>query len=529
MSPLSRFASVAVFVVVIGVVFSAAYGQAPLYYSNQNQYFLHGLARAGEGHLADDWLAQTADPTPVFSTLVMVVARATNRAVFHVIHSILLGVYAAALLGVFAFLVDAQKFARRWPVYLAALVLVHSAAARWASYQAFGQDFPWYLQAGVAGQYILGAMLQPSAFGVLLLAAIAMFIHGHPYWAVLAVAAGATIHPTYLLPGAMLTCGFMISTWKKDGVFRAAVVGGTTFLLVLPVVIDVLVRFGQSHEEAQAILVHVRIPHHCIPQLWLDRTAGLQIAWIALGIGLTWRTALFPVLATPFLLAAILTAVQWTTSSDALALLFPWRVSSILMPVATGVVLSRLVGLGKLSEINWAILPLGFVGLLAAVGIWITLSGRAFRGADNETRLYEFVRETAKPGDVYLLPVKIPDLAKTTRGSLSSDFKPPAEKQKDARVIPVDLQRFRLSAGAPIYVDFKAIPYRDVDVIEWHDRLKSAEEWHRRLKAGEMDAVVPELRDAGITHVVLPIGQLSAAPGFTKIHEDDAYQVYRVQ
>ena len=34
--------------------FAAAYGQAPLYYSNQNQYFLHGLAEAGEGLLAED-------------------------------------------------------------------------------------------------------------------------------------------------------------------------------------------------------------------------------------------------------------------------------------------------------------------------------------------------------------------------------------------------------------------------------------------------------------------------------------------
>ena len=50
-------------------VFAAAYCQAPLFYSNQNQYFLHGLARAGEGTLSDDWLANTRDPTPAFSKL----------------------------------------------------------------------------------------------------------------------------------------------------------------------------------------------------------------------------------------------------------------------------------------------------------------------------------------------------------------------------------------------------------------------------------------------------------------------------
>src|SRR3954467_6709209 len=83
-------------------LFNAAYGQAPLYYSNQNQYFLHGLARAGVGHLDEDWLANTADPTPAFSTLVAFTARFLHPAFFHAWYALLLGVYAAALVGTFA-------------------------------------------------------------------------------------------------------------------------------------------------------------------------------------------------------------------------------------------------------------------------------------------------------------------------------------------------------------------------------------------------------------------------------------------
>jgi len=41
--------------VVTAIAFVVAYGQAPLYYSNQNQYFLHGLANAGVGRLSDDF------------------------------------------------------------------------------------------------------------------------------------------------------------------------------------------------------------------------------------------------------------------------------------------------------------------------------------------------------------------------------------------------------------------------------------------------------------------------------------------
>src|SRR5436189_6461634 len=81
--------------------FGVAYCQAPLYYSNQNQYFLHGLAEAGEGLLRDDWLAQTADPTPLFSGLVALTARYHYPWMFHVYHAILFAVYGAALLGIF--------------------------------------------------------------------------------------------------------------------------------------------------------------------------------------------------------------------------------------------------------------------------------------------------------------------------------------------------------------------------------------------------------------------------------------------
>src|SRR5262249_14922667 len=163
--------------------FSVAYGQAPLYYSNQNQYFLHGLASAGHGHLRDDWLANTRDPTPLFSGLVAFPASWLHPWAFHGYHAFLLGAYAAAMLGLFATIVDGPIAARRWPAFLALFVTLHSALARWCSYRWLGQDYPWYFQAGVAGQYVLGAMFQPSVFGVLLIMAICLFVRDCPFTA----------------------------------------------------------------------------------------------------------------------------------------------------------------------------------------------------------------------------------------------------------------------------------------------------------------------------------------------------------
>src|SRR6516162_3029587 len=107
---------VAVLVLCGLAAFAAAYGQAPLYYSNQNQYFLHGLAAAGDGLLDEDWLANTADPTPIFSGLVALTARFLHPWVFHLYYALLLALYAAALVGVFAVLAGPDIAARRWPV-----------------------------------------------------------------------------------------------------------------------------------------------------------------------------------------------------------------------------------------------------------------------------------------------------------------------------------------------------------------------------------------------------------------------------
>src|SRR4051812_6820563 len=69
--PRRRFAGLGVVPALLwAAAFGAAYGPAPLYYSNQNQYFLHGLAAAGRGDLARDWLVTTRDPTPLFSAAV---------------------------------------------------------------------------------------------------------------------------------------------------------------------------------------------------------------------------------------------------------------------------------------------------------------------------------------------------------------------------------------------------------------------------------------------------------------------------
>src|SRR5262245_39248527 len=371
-------------------LFAAAYTQAPLYYSNQNQYFLHGLAQSVQRTRYEDWLANTVDPTPVFSTLVAVTATFLHPWAFHVYYALLMGVYAASALLLFVSVVGDDTARRRWLVFVALFVAVHAALLRWGSYQWLDLDYPWYLQGGLAGQYLLGAMFQPSSFGVLLMLSIALFVRGHPYWAAICIGIGATFHTTYLLPGAMLTLGFMVALASQRRLGTAVGTGALALILVLPVTLHVLLTFGptspDAFAEAQDIVVNFRIPHHCRPDLWLDEIAIFQIAWMALGIILTFGTPLFWVLSVPFALMAVLTLVQVFTGSDTLALLFPWRVSAVLVPVATTIILSRLVRAApRLVEgtVAWGLSALVVLTFVAA-GVWIMVAGLGYRTNDEE-------------------------------------------------------------------------------------------------------------------------------------------------
>jgi hypothetical protein len=114
------------------------------------------------------------------------------------------------------------------------------------------------------------------------------------------------------------------------------------------------------------------------------------------------------------------------------------------------------------------------------------------------------------------------------RGAFSSDFQPLREKRQDTKNIAVDLQRFRLTTGAPIFIDFKSIPYKDTEVVEWWDRLQLAQTVQEQIKNGKVSEAVAVLRGRGITHLILQPGPPLLAPDIEETYADDFYRVYRL-
>jgi hypothetical protein len=512
------------------VLFAVAYTQPPLYYSNQNQYFLHGLARAGYGDLGRDWLARTADPTPAFTAFVELAYRSLGEWPFHAAFFALLVVYFLSLWGVVAALPFRPATTAGRAALAAALIVVHSAIVRVASVQLVGVDDPWYLQAGVANQYLLGAGLQPSAFGVLLLTSLAAFARGRPATAGVLAAAACALHSTYLLPAGLLVGGMVLGlAWA--GRPRAAITAGAVALVgVAPVVAYTLAVFAPTDParfaEAQAVLAWLRIPHHTEISQWLDWVAALQVAWLAAGIAAYRRTPLFVPLAAAAAGGLALTLVQAATGDATLALLFPWRISAVLVPVATG---AAAAGLAKLAESTIPPRPLLAVsGLLVAAAVGgaavVYAEKLGYQETAAEAELLRRVAATRRPGELYLLPADFPDPPKT-RGSKSLTFVPVPKTDRPAIF---ELQRFRLGTGAAAYVDFKSVPYRDDEVLEWRRRVATAARWYR-LADWDASGAATEAAAEGVTHVVVPAGTVVRSRRLELADDGPAYRVYRLR
>ena len=515
----------------LALAFAVAYTQSPLFYSNQNQYLLHGLAAGGYGHLNHDWLANTHDPTPLFSALIAAGYR----------HLGLWSIQAAYFLLLMGYFLSARWLVVALPgvpdsrtfrlAFAALFTAAHAAILRVASVELTGVDYPWYLQCGVANQYLLGPGLQPSALGTCLFAAVAAFARGHTLLAGFVAGLACAFHSTYLLPLAMLLTGFVIVLVKDTphhgpSALKMLLAASAS---AVPAFAYALFTFGPANAEtfaqSQHILADIRIPHHAHIDRWFALPDALQLTWIAVGLGALRRSSLFFVMLIAVGLGFVLTLVEYEVRSPTLALLFPWRISALLVPVATAAICAKLAALVSESRpAEWV--SGGIVLSLAAAGAWIMAAGIGYRTNDAERDLLEYARTHAGPKDVYLLPVSFPSVG-TGRGTASTTFTPPPRPKPGSNLIPVDLQRFRLATGVPISVDFKSVPYLDREVLEWYHRLKQCEEWY----AGDWSAPgqVQELRGAGITHVVTPATRPITSDSLRQVHADAAYIVYEVR
>ncbi len=328
------------------LVFGIIYSQSPLYSNNQNTYFLHGLAKAGFGYLSKDWLATRMEAMPVFTWLVYATYLVFHSKVpFYFYYALLMGVYLFSMFGIMDLFFDLRRSKARTLVFLALFFGAQSAALRFLLSRLVSTDSSFMFEGGVAGQRILGQVFQPSVFGVLLVLSIYIFLRKHPFWSLLPIALAISLHPVYLLAGALLTLAYMWVIFRQErSIKRPLMLGITSLMLVSPMLGYTIYMFYDPYpelaREVLTILVNFRNPQHALISSWLNWTVLVQSLLFVGGLIILRKTKLFTILVLVTTGVLILTLIQVITGSKWLALIFPWRVSVLLVPMGTTIIIA---------------------------------------------------------------------------------------------------------------------------------------------------------------------------------------------
>jgi hypothetical protein len=487
----------------IALLFGFAYTQSPLYEGNQNTKFLHGLAQAGVGHLQDDWLANTVDPLPVFSSLVNLTAR-INQNLFYLEYFVMFGIYVFSLWGILTHLFKAEQNLVKQSLFVGLIFLYHSRYILLGVNRRLGLDLS-YLHNGVAQQYLLGLEFQTNVFGVLLLLSIYLFLRRRYIWAVLLVGLAAIVHPAYLFSSALLTiayCSILLwenlrtsdvenrssprAIWQSSR--KPVLLGTIAFVLVLPVIIynqtALAATSPEIYSQAMHLLVFERIPHHSLPQVWFGPSANLQIGIILVGMFLARKSRLGAIMLVMFSGALLFTIIQMLTGSLALAAIAPWRVSVLLVPLGTAIILAAAASL----VVDLLHLDQGWLRIVVIGGVLLLIGFLAYKGykqqqfygtSANRKRvnaMMDYVRDTKQPGELYMIPPR-----------------------------QADLNNFRIYSGAPTFITWKSHPYKDTDILEWYQRVGTALAFYNTVS--DQDTACQQLeaieREYDVTHVLL--------------------------
>jgi len=438
--------------------------------SNQNQYLAHTqLGPSG------DWLVSTTDPYPPFTWLASTLIQLGDLDALR-LFAWMLNVIAVAAFYTLSRTVLPQV--NRQTAAVALVMCVATLSPLWSRIPMIGT---FDVIMGVAGQYTLSAYAQPASLGVLILAALPTWIktvepaagaatHRELLVATILTSVACAFHPTYLISVAIgLATAFVVRLPRMSlrSLVSFVAVGLAALLPSIALNPSILSLAGGGSPELDEALrrfAFERIPHHTLISAWSPRDLGIVLvsvgavaillrtgrtalaAWLGLAVGVVVASALF----------------VSATESVKVALMFPWRVSVFLAPVAA-VVLATALARAALSRIQVPTVAIGLAAVLL--------------GASGYTASLRQVPVSEKDDAVVLVH---------TSGVRGVGF------------IPLDQENIRLNASVPVYVDWKSPPYAGEDLVEWWRRVdqtrgveQDPESFCAQL-AGEVDWVLLE-------------------------------------
>ncbi|MCF8463914.1 MAG: hypothetical protein K9G41_03675 [Flavobacteriales bacterium] len=364
----------------IGVLLSLVYPMQELFSGNQNIYFLWGMADLLPYTFAADPLLSTPNPYPLFSWLISIFPVQFLGTWTAILYVFLNAIYSFSIFGIADRIAPLYNNRTQLFSFLTFFLFLHSSPI-WGTYfqLVFDVDLRWIWDSGIAEQGVLRGYLQPSMFGVFLLMCLYQAMQRNYALAILCIAPSATLHAGYLFIGGILT--ILILLKANFGKMNLLAAGGL-LLLVLPYSYYIFNHFMQVDEGLKtairdAVMAGFDANLHINPINWLNAKFYFQLLIMLLGFVILWKTQLRFFILGITAIGLSLTTLAYGMDNTTLISLNPWRVSILIMPIATVAILSKIVSNGMFTTIRPHVFSL--IGIVATALIIYRLFGN---GAD---------------------------------------------------------------------------------------------------------------------------------------------------
>jgi len=461
----------------------------PLYNITQNEYYAHALARANQDLLQNDWFTQTQLKHIVFSWMV--------EGLYH-LNIIQLGTHIIqiileAIFFISAFFISESTFSLLKKrnenlssfdtdllslITIFTLIVIHNSTILIGLANRFRSIIPdahhlwreFSNFSGVAVQVMNGGYLQPSEFGIFIMVAIALVLRSHWRMAVIMLAISVNFHFSYSIHCGVLLlvfAGFLLYEKRYQRTFEICVIFG---VLVLPITLYAVSFLGDPLSEfASEIFAVEMFPFHSLPSVFWNRPTqmnSLKMITILLGIIFCWRFQfyrLISILLIGFIFIILGLLYVQATSDYSIAILFPWRASIYLVPLAIIIILICIIWTfsiifhDHLLRKRWFqyVAIFFLVSILAGEGFmflrWKVVGVTYSQDSVNPQQIYDKISGATDPSDVILIP----------------------SQQDENKVLS---QRFwsgaRMGMQRAVYVDGFSFPMLGKDVKEFWKRLQ---------------------------------------------------------
>jgi len=451
----------------LSLLFGLSIGQYPFFEENHVN-LIRALLNSDYNKLSNDWLAQQTDHVPIFTFISTYLIKFFSLKSLNVLHILLSIVYALSIFLLCKKIIFENLSGKLTILWFLLLYIIFKEKS---------------FVNGVAGQYLLNPAYQASTFGIFLISSWAFFIYKKEYFSIIFAILAAAIHPTYLLQAFFLISGFLFYFLFKKRYKFFFKISISSLILVSPIVFYIFTNFilydPIINFEAQKIQSELRIPHHAHVNSWFSSKdfQTLAVILIALSIGFKKHRFFIPLMIV-FFMSLFLSIYQFYTSSNFLGLLYPWRSSVYIVPVCSMIIFSKILTV------------IYFKYLISYVKI---------------NKLLNLI------SIILITVVSLAGLKKTVNSTKNKNLNFPIAseisqfKNEIKRIlIPVDLEHIRLNTGIPIFIDWKSIPFKSDETLEWYDRIKLTNSFFNSKKLDKQNEFLQKINKKDyISHVLI--------------------------